>query len=113
MSMPTYLVSKYRYGKNEGTIDKLGPLQEELFNVFQWAQDSNIGWMATDPFGHMVKLDNRAGFPDCECQVILEAFGDNCRPTYETLKVRWTGQNVEVERIPATRLPADLFESTE
>ena len=78
--LPSCLVRKGRSGKEAETINRLGPLGEELFDCFNWDRHSNIGLCLTETHGHMVKLNDPNFFPAGECELLLAASGENCTP---------------------------------
>jgi hypothetical protein len=96
-ALPSYLVRKGSSGPNGGTIDSLGPQQDELFDFYQWNSSSDIWLRMTDSHGHCVKLNNRTDFPDGECVVLLQASGSLAPPVQMQFKLRWNGQEVEPE----------------
>ena len=98
--LPLYLVRKGRYGAAAGTLERLGPLDEELFDLLLWDDHSNFGLQVTEIYGPMVPLKNRTEFPANECELSLEASGDNCTPVSARFKLRWNGQEMAVDQIP-------------
>ena len=98
-SLPSYLVRKGQHGAAAGTVEKLGPLEEQLFDLLVWDAFLNFGLELTEPHGHMVKLNDGTQFPANECELFLEASGDNCTPVLAHFKLRWDGQGVKFTRL--------------
>jgi hypothetical protein len=98
-SLPSYLVRKGKHGAAAGTVEKLGPLEEQLFDLLVWDAFLNFGLELTEPHGHMVKLNDGTQFPANECELFLEASSDNCTPVLAHIKLRWDGQGVRLTRL--------------